>query len=219
MYTLFGFKGSGSAAVECALEMAGADYRIVEAASWEKGSALDELARVNPLQQIPTLLLPDGTVLTESAAILMHLGLAFPHAGLLGAEARERDLALRGLVYIAANCYSCISIVDYPERYTTTADDASLAAVRAGARATLHRHWDIFADLYPVADGAFIGGEQPGALDLLAAVVSKWSGTRAHLAAARPAFSALLERIESHAAVALVFGRHWQTAAELPTGA
>ena len=29
MYTLFGFKGSGSAAVECALEMTGADYRIV----------------------------------------------------------------------------------------------------------------------------------------------------------------------------------------------
>ena len=219
MYTLFGFKGSGSAAIECALEMAGADYRIVEAASWEKNAALDELTRVNPLQQIPTLQLPDGTVLTESAAILMHLGLAFPHAGLLGSDARERDLALRGLVYIAANCYSCIGISDYPERYTTMTDDAARAAVRAGARATLHRHWDVFADLHPVADGAFIGGEQPGAVDLLAAVVSKWSGARAHLAASRPAFSALLARIESPPAVALLFGRHWQTAAELPTGA
>ena len=219
MYTLFGFKGSGSAAVECALEMTGADYRIVEAASWEKNDALEELARVNPLLQIPTLQLPDGTVLTESAAILMHLGLAFPNSGLLPEHASQRDLALRGLVYIAANCYSCISIVDYPERYTTQTDDASRAAVRAGAKARLHRHWDVFADLSPVADERFIGGDQPGALDLLAAVVSKWSGARAHAKAARPAFSALLERIDSHPAVALVFGRHWQTAAEIPTGA
>ena len=218
MYTLFGFKNSGSAAVECALEMTGADFRIVEAASWEKNDALAELARVNPLQQIPTLQLPDGTVLTESAAILMHLGLAFPNSGLLPDEPSKRDVALRGLVYIAANCYSCISIVDYPERYTTMTDDASRAAVRAGAKDRLHRHWDIFADMNPVGDTRFLGGDQPGALDLLAAVVSKWSGARAHVKASRPEFSALLERIDSHPAVALVLGRHWETAAQIPPG-
>ena len=98
MYTLYGFTGSGSAAVECALEMTGADYRIVEAASWEPNEALAELERVNPLKQIPTLLLPDGTVLSESAAILMHLAFAFPGAGLLSDEPAERDRALRGLV-------------------------------------------------------------------------------------------------------------------------
>ena len=219
MYTLFGFKGSGSAAVECALEMTGADYRIVETASWEQNDALAELERVNPLKQIPTLQLPDGTVLTESAAILMHLGLAFPHSGLLSEEPGERDLALRGLVYIAANCYSCISVIDYPERYTTASDDAARKAVRAGATERLHMHWDIFADLYAVADERFIAGDQPGALDLLAAVVSKWSGTRKHVKTSRPAFAALLERIDSHPAVALVFGRHWQTLAQMPTGA
>ena len=31
-------------------------------------------AAVNPLGQIPTLVLDDGTVLSESAAILIHLG-------------------------------------------------------------------------------------------------------------------------------------------------
>src|ERR1700740_3138590 len=217
MYTLFGFRNSGSAAVECALELTGAPYLIVEAASWEENAALAELARVNPLKQIPTLMLPDGGVLTESAAILMHLGFAFPRSGLLSDVASERDLALRGLVYIPANCYSCITVVDYPERFTTATDDASRQAVKAGATERLHQHWDIFADLYPVADGRFIAGDQPGALDLLAAVVSKWSGTRKHVKASRPAFSALLERIESHPSVALVFGRHWPTLAQTPT--
>ena len=219
MYTLFGFKGSGSAAVECALELAGAPYRIVEAASWEDNAALAELERANPLGQIPTLQLPGGSVLTESAAILMHLAFAFPGAGLLSAEPIERDRALRGLVFIAANCYSCITVIDYPERFTTATDDAARQALRAGATERLHRHWDIFADLYPVADGRFIGGGQPGALDLLAAVVSKWSGTRRHVKTSRPAFAALVERVDAHPAVARVFGRHWPAAAQLPAGA
>ena len=219
MYTLFGFKGSGSAAVECALEMTGAPYRIVETASWEQNDALAELERVNPLKQIPTLQLPDGTVLSESAAILMHLGFAFPNSGLLSDVPNERDLALRGLVFIAANCYSCITAIDYPERFTTATDDAAREAVRAGATERLHAHWDIFADLYPVADERFIAGDQPGALDLMAAVVSKWSGTRKHVKTSRPAFSALLERIDSHPAVAPVFGRHWPTPAQTPAGA
>ena len=219
MYTLFGFKDSGSAAVECALEMTGAPYRIVETASWEPGPELDELERVNPLKQIPTLQLPGGEILTESAAILMHLGFAFPQSGLLPDEPLQRDLALRGLVYIPANCYSMISVIDYPERFTTATDDTSRAAVRDGARERLHRHWDIFADLYPIDGERFIAGDQPGALDILAAVVSKWSGTRKHVKQSRPAFSALLERIESHPGVALVFGRHWPTRAETPTDA
>ena len=219
MYTLFGFRNSGSAAVECALEMTGAPHRIVEAASWQANEALAELERANPLRQIPTLQLPNGTVLSESAAILMHLGLAFPDSGLLAARPDERDLALRGLVFVAANCYSCITVIDYPERFTTATDDVARQAVRAGARARLHAHWDIFADLHPVADDRFIAGDQPGALDLLAAVVSKWSGTRQHVKTSRPAFSALLERIDSYPAVAPVFGRHWPPLAQSPAGA
>ena len=219
MYTLFGFKDSGSASVECALEMTGAPYRIVETASWERSEALAELERVNPLKQIPTLQLPDGTVLTESAAILMHLGTAFPNSGLLSDVPIERDLALRGMVYIAANCYPCITILDYPERFTSATDDASFAAIRAGTRERLRHHWNIFADLHPVEGERFLGGDQPGALDLYAAVVSRWGGARQHAKTSRPAFSALLERIDSHPAVALVFGRHWPTPAQLPTGA
>ena len=44
---------------------------------------------------------------------------------------------------------------------------------------------------------------------MLAAVVSKWSGSRKHLQTARPAFSALLQRIDAQPQVAEVFARHW----------
>jgi GST-like protein len=208
IYTLFGATGSGSAAIEAALERCGAPYRIVDAASWQPDSALAELERVNPLRQIPALVLADGSVLTESAAILIHLGLAFPASGLLPAEAAARDQAIRGLVFIAANCYAAISVIDYPQRWCDGASEAMKQRIRRGTRARLHRHWEIFADM-SAAPAAFHGGDVPGALDLLATVVSKWSGARAHLKQARPALFALFERVESHPAVAAVFAHHW----------
>jgi GST-like protein len=207
MYTLFGFDGSGSAAVEIALDLCGVPYRTVSAASWQPSSALAELAEVNPLRQIPTLRLADGSILTESAAILIHLGLAFPAARLLPAQPAQRAQAIRGLVYIAANCYSAISVIDFPERWYSDADDVTNERIRRGARDRLHRHWEIFADQFSAQ--LFPGGTALSGLDILAAVVSKWSGARAHLRSARPEFYATIERIESHPAVAPVFARHW----------
>jgi GST-like protein len=207
MWLLYGSDSSGSAAVEMALQRCGVPYRLVRASTWEADSAQAELQRANPLGQIPALQLDDGSVLTESAAILIHLGLQFPGSGLLPADAGARAQALRGLVYIAANCYAAIGVIDYPERWTLATDAAALQAVRAGARARLHRYWELFADEFGAAP--FLGGAEPGALDLLAAVVSRWSGARAHLRAARPALADTLARIEAVPALAPVFARHW----------
>ena len=205
MLTLYGTKGSGSAAVEAALTRAGMAYTGVDAASWNPGPGHDALLRVNPLGQIPTLVLADGLVLTESAAILIHLGLTCPPGLLLPLEASARARVLRGLVYIAANCYAAISVIDYPERWCEPCDDAMKVQIRAGTRARLHEHWRVFADEFSIG---FDAGS-PGALELLATVVSKWSGARTHLQAERPAFFAQLLRVEQHPDVAPVFQRHW----------
>lgn len=207
MWTLYGSAGSGSAAVEMALLRCGLPYRVRRASTWEADSAQAELQRTNPLGQIPALCAPDGSVLTESAAILIHLGLSYPDSALLPAEASARAQALRALVYIAANCYAAIGVVDYPERWCTVGDATTLNAVREAARARLHRYWEIFADQF--AHEPFLGGARPGAADMLAAVVSRWSGTRAHLRQARPGLLACLERVQADAELAPVFARHW----------
>ena len=213
MLTLFGSRGSGSAAVELALQRCGAPYRVVRASSWEADSAQEALNRANPLGQIPTLQLADGSVLTESAAILIHLGLTFPASGLLAADASARAQAIRGLVFIAANCYAAIGVIDYPERWCLGGDKALHDRVRAGARQRVHRYWEIFADQFHKDTSApFLAGTQPGALDFLAAVVSRWAGARQHLAGHRPAFLALLERVQAHPTVAPMFAEHWPQA-------
>ncbi|HTS21758.1 MAG TPA: glutathione S-transferase family protein [Casimicrobiaceae bacterium] len=209
MYTLYGKKGSGSASTQIALEIVGAPFAQIETASWEPNEAFAELLRINPLGQIPTLVLPDGTAISESGAILIHLGLVHPESGLLPREPSVRARALRGIVFIAANCYSAISVIDFPERWCADADkdDAVKERIRTGTRARLHRHWEMFADLFPARP--YLSGEALGALDVHAAVVSKWAGARKHIEAKRPEFHAALARIEAHPKVAAVFAQHW----------
>lgn len=209
MYTLYGKTGSGSAAIEAALTLTRQPFRIVETATWEQNDAYAALLAVNPLGQIPTLVLDDGTALSESAAILIHLGTVHDDSRLLPRDLSVRAQAVRGLVYIAANCYAAISIIDYPERWCAEADadEAVKERIRAGTRARLHRHWELFADVFSATP--CLGGSDLSALDLLAAVVSKWSGARQHLARHRPAFHETLQRIESVPDVAPIFARHW----------
>lgn len=208
MWTLYGSDGSGSAAIEMALLRCKVPFQVIRASTWETDSAQDALRAINPLGQIPTLQMDDGTVMTESAAILIHLGLRYPGSGLLPGDPAQQAQVLRGLVFVAANCYAVIGVIDYPERWCASASAAQLKLLRQGARLRLHGLWDVFAQQFPVA-GLFWGGQEPCALDLLAAVVSRWSGVRAHLAQHRPELSPVFQRIEAHPALAAVFSRHW----------
>jgi len=205
--TLYGTQGSGSAAIEAALAVADLEARLVEAASWQPSPGLEELKRVHPLAQIPTLVLDDGSVLTESAAILIHLGLAHPQSGLLASEPSQRAQQIRGLVYIAANCYAGIGILDYPDRWYPEPSDDVRQAMKTRGRARLHELWQLFADQFPARP--WLSGDRLGALDILAATVSMWSGTRAAMAASRPRFAELLARVEADPRVAPVWARHW----------
>src|SRR2546421_11558106 len=160
MPTLYGTKGSGSAAVEAAMRLAGQPFQLVDAASWLPTPGLEKLKAANRLVQVPTLVLDDGTVMTESAAILISLGLRYPQSGLLP---RDPAQAIRGLVYIAANCYAAIGVIDFPARFCADCDEATAKRIQEGTRARLHEYWRIFADTFPAQP--FLTGAQLGALD------------------------------------------------------
>ena len=80
MYTLYGRQGSGSFAVQVALEEIGTAYQRI----WVGAEAADvaRLRAMNPTGRVPALVLPDGAVMFESAAMLIHLALAHPQSAL-----------------------------------------------------------------------------------------------------------------------------------------
>ncbi|MFQ6594848.1 MULTISPECIES: glutathione S-transferase family protein [Pseudomonas] len=204
MYTLYGTDDSGSCMIEIALQRCGVPWHRVEASSWQEGEGTEALARINPLKQIPTLVTPDGQVLTESAAILIYLGMAFPASDLL---AGNRAQILRGLLYIAANCYSAIGIIDYPQRWLGNADEALQAQLVSGTRRYLHQAWVVFADQF--AEQLFAPGNVPNALGIMAAAVSHWDEAREVLTALAPSFAQSLAHVDADPIVAPVFARHW----------
>ncbi|EFQ64243.1 MULTISPECIES: glutathione S-transferase N-terminal domain-containing protein [Pseudomonas] len=204
MYTLYGTDESGSCMIEIALQRCAVPWHRVDASSWQDGEGSDALARINPLKQIPTLVTPDGQVLTESAAILIHLGLEFPSSDLLNGN---RAQILRGLVYIAANCYSAIGIIDYPQRWLDSGNETLQAQLVTGTRRYLHQAWVIFADQF--AGQLFASSGQPNALGIMAAAVSRWDEAREALSALAPGFAQTLAQVDADPIVAPVFARHW----------
>ncbi len=207
MIKLYGTRGSGSAAVEAALELAGLRYELVDAVSWKATEGFEALKRVNPIAQIPTLVHDDGSVMTESAAILIDLGLRQPQSGLLAADPASRAQQIRGLVFIAANCYAGIGILDFPDRWYPDPDDDVKEKMQQRGRARVHELWAMFADQFPATP--WLSGARLGALDILASIVSSWSGARKAIAQGRPEFFRVLETIDATEPVASVRARHW----------
>ena len=68
MYKLYWARTSGAMVPEALFEEIGVDYEkiVIDIAKEENRS--DEFLAINPMGQIPTLVLPDGTMMTESAA-------------------------------------------------------------------------------------------------------------------------------------------------------
>ncbi len=105
-YTLFGTQGCGSTIVAAALALTAFPWGYEEVDYTQDGPERDRLLALNPLGQVPTLVLPNDEVMTESAAIILLLHDRAPHAELAppgGSPLLPRFL--RWLLFINAEIY------------------------------------------------------------------------------------------------------------------
>jgi len=108
--------GAASMAPHAALAEIGVDYELVRVQHDSPDDAPPEYRRLNPWGRVPTL--EDGDlVLTESAAILLHLADTFPDARL--APEGERAQFYRRLVFLTNTVQPAFMRFFYPERYGT----------------------------------------------------------------------------------------------------
>ncbi len=177
-WQLYGVRGWGSVLVEGALAWTGVPYRVVDVEGFDRaGPVRDRLIAVNPLARVPTLVRPDGKVLTESAAIILWLGEQHPQAGLAPEPgSADRQEFLIRLIWFVSVLYPTFTYRDYPERWAPDAADQLARNVDA-FRKTLWLQFEQEAD-----DGPFVLGQHASALDLYLAAFSHWRPRRAWLA-------------------------------------
>ncbi len=131
MYKLYGRRGSGSFAVQIMLEEIGAAYERV----WVGRDAADvaRFRSTNPTGRVPALTLPDGSVMFESAAILIHLAQVHPRFGLAPVPGSSRHAAfLQWMVFLSANVYEAVLRIYYPARYSSRGEADAEAVRRQG---------------------------------------------------------------------------------------
>jgi GST-like protein len=206
-YVLYANPGWGSAIVEAQLAWYGLPFRVEETGDlFASRAAREDLRALNPVSQVPTLLLPDGQVMTESAAMTLHLADRSGRDDLVpGPAAAERAPFLRWLVFLVANIYPTFTYADDPSRFVK--DEAARAGFRAECDAYAQRLW---LAVEAAAGAPWFLGQRLSALDIYFAVMTRWRPRRDWFAAHAPRVLAAGERAAALEPVAPVMARNFK---------
>ncbi|PZF76014.1 glutathione S-transferase family protein [Aestuariivirga litoralis] len=204
MYKLYARNGAGSVAVEALLAACGADYEVTVLDRKPDGSFEDFFIAINPKAEVPTLVLPDGSVMTESAAMMIHIAEQFPRAGMapLPGEAGRAQF-LRWQVYLAAALYGSDLRLFYPQRFTTDAGGAD--GVKARAAEMMLHEFAIYADA--LGEKTFMLGRF-SAVDIYAAMLCTWAPDMGALFARHPNLKRMYDAVLANEAVKKVWARN-----------
>jgi GST-like protein len=220
-YVLYGDIGSGSAMVEMALAEAGQRPQLRSVPLDGDHQLRADYLAINPMGRLPTLILPDGTTLTEHLAILLTIADRHPEAALLPPPGTpDRALALRWMALMAAEFYPHVTRWDYPQRFA--ANPAMAPAIKARAEEMLRdvlRLVEAHAGLGPRAgDGAgdragdgpgpFLLGARFSLADIPLAVMPRWCGGKAWTPAHCPRLDALAQAVAARPAIAPIWTAH-----------
>ncbi len=205
-YVLHGRPGWGSAIVEAQLAWYGLPFRFVDSGDLlASEEARDRLRPLNPLAQVPALELPGGRVMTESAAITLHLADLTGRDDLVpGAAAPERADFLRWLVFIVANIYPTFTYGDLPARFVRT--EGAAEAFRGELDSYQRRLWTVAE---AAAGAPFFLGKRFSAVDIYLAVMTRWRPGQAWFAEHAPKIGAAATRAASLPALVAVMERNF----------
>jgi GST-like protein len=184
-FVVHGGRGTGSVVVEAALTLLGLVYDVVEEPALTSPQRADRAATVNPMRQVPALVLPDGEILTESAAIMIWLADRHPEGGLAPATTDPARAAfLRWMMFVSAQIYPLYWLRDDPSRVADSPAHQALIRERTAER---------IAHCWEMMDGQV----QPGAYILYVAVLSRWGPQRRRFYLVAPKMAAVVRRVDA----------------------
>ncbi|KAB7763477.1 glutathione S-transferase family protein [Xanthomonas maliensis] len=166
-----------------------------------------EYLALNPAGVVPTLLL-DGQVLTEAAAIVLHLADRYPQAGLAPTVGTPERAAYYKWMFFCANtlqpAYRAWFYPDEPAG-AAHADDA-----QAQARTRLEAAWGQ-VDAHLQAHGPYLLGQQLSAADFMLTMLMRWSRDMPRPTDTWPALQAHAQRMKARPAFQETYRREGLT--------
>ena len=203
---LLGRPGWGSVLAEVQLVWYGMAFEFRPVGNLFKDeSARREVEAFNPLGQVPTLVLPDGSVMTESAAITLWLADQANSADLVPRpDEPERRQFLRWLLFITSNIYPTYTFADDPSRFVP--DEGA----RQGFAEAVHAYAKkLYAILEAEAAGPWFLGSRFSALDIYIGTLTHWEPRRPWFEANAPKLTAIAEATAAVSRLAEVWARNF----------
>jgi GST-like protein len=202
---LLGCKGCGNVIVEAAFAAAGIPVDYEEVDYSDDSPTRARLLKVNPLGQVPALVLPDGTVMTESLAMLHYVDDNAPKAGLIPPKGDPlRPAFYRWAAFIIAAVYPTYTYGDDPKKWV--ADEAGSRLLR---ESTDRHRQALWKQLEAEAKGPWFLGERFSALDLYIAAMTRWRPGAPWFAKNTPKVVEIAKRAAALPAVAPVMAKNF----------
>jgi GST-like protein len=202
---LLGCKGCGNAIVEAAFNVAGIALDYEEVDYSDESPTRSRLLQVNPLGQVPALVLPDGTVMTESLAMLHYIDDMAPNAMLIPPKGDPlRATFYRWAVFLIAAVYPTYTYGDDPKKWVP--DEAASKLLREST--DKHRQ-ALWKQLEAEARGPWFLGDRFSALDLYIAAMTRWRPGVLWFAKNTPKVVEIAKRATALPAVAPVMAKNF----------
>jgi len=190
---LYGAAASGSVAVEAALTLLGIPFQLIEGETWSSEAARQRVGEQNAMRQIPTLVLPSGETLAESAAILIWLADAHPAAKLSPAlDDPMRAQFLRWMFFVSSAIYSLHWIK--PDVTRIGAPQSAKGDVVDSVHERIAFCWRTMdAQLSP---SRYLLGDTLSVLDLYVAVISRFGPWRERFYQEAPKMTPVIKLVD-----------------------
>jgi GST-like protein len=193
-YIVYGSPGSGLVPVEAALMLIGAPYEVIGETVLRDVARNPAVFKVNPLGQVPVLVLPGGEVMTESAAILIWLADRYPDAALAPPSTDKRRPAfLRWMAYVSSAIYGLAWVRGDPMRLISDESQAEVVLDRIANRRAHCWHW-MDTQIEP---HRYLLGDELSVLDLYVTTVSRWSPRRVRFYREAPKMAQIVRRVDA----------------------
>ena len=188
---VIGTRGCGSVIVEAALVLAEIPYQREEIDYTMPGPALERLRTLNPLGQVPVVVLPNGSVMTQSAAIVQYIAELTPHVKLAPpAGDVQRAEFLRWLTFFVAAIYPTFTYGDDPAKWVGESAKDELHRSTHAHRQVLWQYVEQHAR------APWMLGEHLSILDIYISVMSRWRPRREWFATNCPRLHAIATAID-----------------------